>query len=321
MPQGVRKSLASAQALARRGLTPPEGRVNAFGRPGGIDMTTHTEKMKPMAHAPLGATVPVPAPWSAFEAPTAEGAVRLWVHEPVRHAADAALALAACAPLLDALDAWFGFAPAWRWCAPGTPSGGVPPHARAQWHCDDAGAKPVACRIELPWSLLRQLDAPPAPLDKQLHWSAAPAMLVLARLQLDDVELEMLEPGGALLLPCSMTVPWQGWLRAADEGAAVDAGLTVSLSDPWHPQVVPVVERQPPAEQPDGAVYEVRLALPRPLDAAQLAGWQAGTPAEPDTRASLWRCTGDGGSGRYLASGALMPWGDGWALHLETLAD
>ncbi len=284
-------------------------------------MTTRTERITPMAHAPQAATMPLPAPWAAFEAPTAEGAVRLWVRDAVRHAADAALALAACAPLLDALDAWVGFAPAWRWCPPGTPAGGVAPHARALWHRDDsAGARPLACRIELPWSLLRQLDAPPAPLAAQLHWSAAPAMLVLARLPLDDGELDMLEPGGALLLPCSMTAPWHGWLRAVDEGAGADSGLSVRLTDPWHLEIVAAAERPPQDEQLDSGLYEVRLALPRPLDAAQLAGWQAGAPGEPETRASLWRCAGDGGNGRHVASGTLMPWGDGWALHLETLA-
>ena len=285
-------------------------------------MSTHAEQMKPMAHAPLGAPTIAPLPWTTFEAPTAEGAVRLWVHDTVRHAADAALTLESCAPRLDALDAWFGFAPAWRWCAPGTPSGGVPPHARAQWHRDSTdGAGAAACRIELPWSLLRQLDAPPAPLAAQLHWSPAAATLVLAQLPLDDVELEMMEPGGALLLPCSMVAPWQGWLRAADEGAATDRGLAVRLIDPWHFQVLPEAERRPAADATDAGLYEVRLSLPRPLDAAQLAGWQQGDPGEADARASLWRCAGDGGSARYLAGGALMPWGDGWALHLETLAD
>ena len=268
-------------------------------------MSQHAEHLKPMAHAPLGAPATAAAPWAAFEAPTAEGTVRLWVPGSVRHAADAAVALQSCAPLLDALDSWFGFAPAWRWCAPGTPSSGVPAHARATWHREastpatPAGAAcridaPAggACRIELPWPLLRQLDAPPVPLAAQLHWSAASATLVLAQMQLDEVELESMEPGGAVLLPYSMSAPWQGWLRAARSDGASDAGL-----------------------------YEVRLSLPRPFDAAQLAGWVSADPGEPEARASLWRCAGDGGSARYLASGALMPWGDGWALHLETLAD
>jgi biopolymer transport protein TolR len=39
MPQGVHQPLASAQVLARRGLTPPRGRVSTFGRPGGTDMS------------------------------------------------------------------------------------------------------------------------------------------------------------------------------------------------------------------------------------------------------------------------------------------
>ncbi len=297
-------------------------------------MSQHAEHLKPMAHAPLGAPATAAAPWAAFEAPTAEGTVRLWVPGSVRHAADAAVALQSCAPLLDALDSWFGFAPAWRWCAPGTPSSGVPAHARATWHREastpatPAGAAcridaPAggACRIELPWPLLRQLDAPPVPLAAQLHWSAAPATLVLAQMQLDEVELESMEPGGAVLLPCSMSAPWQGWLRAADESAAAGSGLPVLLASPWQAQPLAPSDRAAPAERSDPGLYEVRLSLPRPFDAAQLAGWVSADPGEPEARASLWRCAGDGGSARYLASGALMPWGDGWALHLETLAD
>jgi len=285
-------------------------------------MSPHAEQMKPITHAPLAAPAIAPSPWAVFEAPTAECTVRLSVHDSVCHAADAAVALDACAALLDALDGWFGFAPAWRWCAPGTPTGNLPPHARSQWHREpDAGAPGPACRIELPWSLLRQLDTPPASLAAQLHWYGAPATLVLAQLQLDDAEIELIEPGGAVLLPSSMIAPWQGWLRAADEGAAAGRGLPVRLDNPWQPQVLPAGERTPPAEGTDAQLYEVRLSLPRPLDAAQLAGWHAIAASEPDARATLWRCAGDGASSRYLASGVLMPWGDGWALHLETLAD
>jgi hypothetical protein len=276
-------------------------------------MTLHAEQLKPVAHAPAAA-----APWAVFEAPTAEGTVRVGVPGSVRHAADAAVALQACAPMLDALDAWFGFAPAWRWCAPGTPAGGATAHARATWR-HEAASTGSACRIDLPWPLLRQLDAPPAPLAAQLHWSAAPATLVLAQMPLDDVELDMMEPGGAVLLPCSMVTPWLGWLRAADEDAAAGSGLPVALANPWQAQAPPSAERAAQPESNDAALVEVRLALPRPLNAAQLAGWINIDRAEPEARASLWRCAG--GSARYLASGALMPWGDGWALHLETLAD
>ena len=38
MLQGVRQPLASAQALARCGLTPPRRRVSGYGRPGATDM-------------------------------------------------------------------------------------------------------------------------------------------------------------------------------------------------------------------------------------------------------------------------------------------
>lgn len=281
-------------------------------------MSLHAEHMKPIAHAPLAAPVAAPAPWAAFEAPTAEGTMRLWVHDSVRHAADAAVALDSCTALLDALDDWLGFAPSWRWCAPGTPSGGVPPHARAQWQRDASG--PATCRLELPWSLLRQISAPAAPLAAQLHWSPATATLVLEQMQLDDAELECLEPGGAVLLPASMAGDWPGWLRAADESAAGGTGLPVRLAGPWQPQPLPTGAHAPAPAPADGAVYEVRLSLPRPFDAAELAGWQSAATGEPEARASLWRCAVDGGSARFVASGALMPWGDGWALHLETVA-
>jgi hypothetical protein len=292
-------------------------------------MTMHAEYPKtvaqPRSSASGIATPPggsAAAAWATFEAPTAEGTVRLSAPGTVRHAADAAVALQACAPLLDALDQWFGFAPAWRWCAPGTPatSNGAA-HARATWHGEaTTPAMPaVTCRIELPWPLLRQLDAPPAPLAAQLHWSAAPATLVLAQMSLDDVELDMMEPGGAVLLPCSMVTPWLGWLRAADEDATAGSGLPVALAEPWQARALPPAERAAPPESNDATLVEVRLALPCPLIAAQLAGWINIDRADPEARASLWRCAG--GGARYLASGALMPWGDGWALHLETLAD
>ena len=60
-------------------------------------MTLHTENLKPIARAPLAAPAAAVTPWAAFEAPTAEGTVRLCVHDSVRHAADAALALQSCA--------------------------------------------------------------------------------------------------------------------------------------------------------------------------------------------------------------------------------
>jgi hypothetical protein len=50
-----------------------------------------------------------------------------------------------------------------------------------------------------------------------LRWTRHCHLGAGAQLPLDDVELEMMEAGGALLLPCSMRAPWQGWLRAADE--------------------------------------------------------------------------------------------------------
>jgi hypothetical protein len=36
-------------------------------------------------------------------------------------------------------------------------------------------------------------------------------------------------------------------------------------------------------------------------------------------RASLWRCAGPSGAERFLAGGRLLPWGDGWAMLIESV--
>lgn len=259
------------------------------------------------------------AAWAAFEAPTAAGSARLWVLDHVRHAADAAIALEASAPLLDALDAWFGFSPAWRWCAPGSGLGPSQPHARAQWHGADGAQRP-GCRIELPWPLLRSLPAPPESLAQQLRWTAVPATLVLGQFPISEEDLQCLEPGGAVLLPGSMARPWLGWMRAADEKAVPGAGLPVVLASPFAPQPLGSATAGGPAPvAADDELFEVRLAMPLPLEAPHLAGWSSATPDATGARASLWRCAGDGGGARKLGVGSLLPWGDGWALHVETL--
>jgi hypothetical protein len=279
-------------------------------------MELRTDRIKVPPLAPAAQSAPAAAAWIAFEAATAAGGLRLWAWGAVRHAADAAVLLEACAPLLDALEAWIDFAPAWRWCPQG-PSAGAAPQARAQWQPPGEPSGTSGCRIDLPWALLRSLSPPAEALAAQLHWSVTPAVLVLTHMALSDEDIAALEPGGAVLLPASMEPEWQGRLRACDELASPVAGLPVALPRPWTP--VPTAGRDTAAHG-DDAACEVRLGMPRTLDARALAGWQACEPFEPDTRVSLWRCAGDSGPAQVLASGVLMPWGDGWALQIDAAA-
>jgi len=284
-------------------------------------MELQTKKIKVPPLAPPAQPGPAVAGWAAFEAPTAAGSLRLWAHGVVRHAADAAVLLETCAPLLDALDGWIDFALAWRWCPPDPKGGATVPHARAQWSAEartpDSQGQP-SCRIDLPWALLRGMAAPPEPLAAQLRWVMTPAVLVLTQMRLDDDDLAALEPGGVVLVPASMTVGWQGRLRPSDEAAVPLAGLPVALPTPWTPEPI-TVEWATPYEGDE--LCELRLGLPRPMDARSLAGWQRIEPIEAEARASLWRCANEAGPARYLASGVLMPWGDGWALRVDSLEE
>ena len=283
-------------------------------------MELPTKKLRVPPLAPPPQSSPVVAGWATFEAPTAAGSLRLWVHGIVRHAADAAVLLETCAPLLDALDAWIDFSLAWRWCPQGAPVGPVKPHARAQWSAQarplDDGQGHPSCRIDLSWALLRGLAAPPETLATQLRWTVTPGVLVLTQMRLDDDELAALEPGGAVLLPASMAPGWQGRLRASDEPATALAGLPVALPTPWTPEALAAGSANP-NEGDD--LCELRLGLPRPMDARSLAGWQRIDPIDPEARVSLWRCASETGPARYLASGVLMPWADGWALRIDSL--
>jgi hypothetical protein len=55
------------------------------------------------------------------------------------------------------------------------------------------------------------------------------------------------------------------------------------------------------------------------LPPAQLAGWATGSLVELAPRASLWRCAGPTEPERFLAGGRLLPWGDGWAMLIESI--
>ncbi len=282
----------------------------------------------PPRPAPPQPTVPAPRglrsneTGSWFEAPCAFGSVRLCVEpggEAARHAADAALALRRCEPLLAALDDWIGVDLAWRWVAAPPPgaAGGV---ATARRRGD---AQEPECVVSWPWAMLRALPAPPPA--ARLEWPVVAAVLVLARLQLGLDELGLLEPGGAVLVPQSMLPPWHGTLRSADEAVG---GVAVDLSTPWRPRLAgkdaSAAACATPAD-PQRTACELRLDLALGVSAQRLAGWCDGDAgdivhlAESGLRAALWRSASPRQAEQGLAGGRMMPWGDGWAFALESL--
>jgi hypothetical protein len=171
------------------------------------------------------------------------------------------------------------------------------------------------------------MPPPPAALASQLDWPLLDAVLVLAELQLDPAELALLEPGGAVLLPQTLRPPWHGSLRGADE--APQASVAVDLSVPWRPRLGARGAALPEtsmAADPARVACELRLDLPLGVNAQRLAGWRREGDAgeivqlpEAGLRAALWRCGAPGQGAHALAAGRLMPWGDGWALAVETV--
>lgn len=271
-----------------------------------------------------------------FEAPTPSTALRLRVGGaagPARHAADAAITLQGCATLLDALDDWIGFDLAWRWTEAPAPSLAERSHVRADWHPagSEVGTQATssAAMLELPWALLRGLSPPTDTLAQQLLWPDVPAAIVISRLRVDAQALRAIEPGGAVVLHESMHPDWQGVLRAADEPADVDAGVALDLSSPLAPRLIEPKLRYaaavgrivdlPDPDQP--IVCEVRLGTARVFGVERLAGWCGGELGELGPQASLWRRAGVHEPSRCLASGRLMPWGNGWALALEAVGE
>lgn len=255
-----------------------------------------------------------------FEATCAGASVRLWAGlgaPAAAHAAEAAILLHAAEPLLSSLDDWHGAELAWRWVEAPAP-GGQGTHAGARWRGEAAAHE---CLVAWPWALLRSLPPPPPDLAAQLEWPLLETVLVLAELQLDHAELELLEPGGAVLLPQSLQPPWQGRVRAAEE--ALHSGVVVDLSIPSRPRLGLPDEQRPCAEpvtDPGRAACELRLDLSLGVSAARLAGWRReGDAGEivrlPETGLRATLCHAE----RALAGGRLMPWGDGWALAVETV--
>jgi hypothetical protein len=258
-----------------------------------------------------------------FETQTPGGSLRLYASGSARHAVDAAVALARCEALLDALDGWLGTALDWRWIAAPASVTATASHARAHWRPDEGtkSKKDQGCRLELPWALLRNLPAPDETFARQLHWPEVRVVLAIAQLPIDRDELALLEPGGAVVLPPSMQSRWHGVLRALDEPASSAAGVPVALASPWSPRRVRTGAHTDVRAEAAGdrMLCEVRLALPHAVAGDRLAGWFEGDLGEVGARAGLWRCATEREPAACLATGELMPWGDGWALAIQDL--
>lgn len=254
---------------------------------------------------------------ACYVATSPAGPLLLQIDTSVRHAADAAIALQRCDDLLCALDDWTDLHHDWRWTdrSPRRPAAGS--HAMARWHIDDS----LAGRIELPWALLRGLPRPPASLAASLQWPALPAVLAVSQIRLTVEELRQLEPGGAVVLPESLSPPWRGRLRAADEPAQPGFGVPVDLTSPSTPRLAQSFAHSAELQEADMRIAcEVRLGVVHALAADRMGGWCDGeTLNEIGATAALWRCAGVRPA--RLATGRLMPWGTGWALALESLDD
>ena len=255
-----------------------------------------------------------PTQGTRFEAPTQHGLLQLLARTDLDSAgcaAQAAVLLEGCADLLGALDAWLGQDLAWRWPAsnPVLTPGADGPHWPA-----------AASQLQAPWALWRALPAPPPLLAQGLLWPEREAVLSLGWLALDADELAALEPGGAVLLPL---VPGGGpdnstacRLRALDEAPGPQVGLPLAWRPDRPPRLLPPGGPGPDAQPGPaaGTLCEFRLSHPVPLPGRLLTGWADPVlPATPPD-AGLYR------GGAALASGTLVPWGDGWALLVRSLA-
>lgn len=256
-----------------------------------------------------------------FEAQAPGGSLRLYASGAARHAADAAVALQRCEALLDALDGWLATALDWRWIAAPAAVTAAASHARVHWQPEEGGRgrKELNCRLELPWTLLRTLPAPDETLARQLHWPEVAVALSIAQLPIERDELALLEPGGAVVLAQSMQANWHGMLHALDEPATAATGVPVALGSPWSPRRVRVGSHSEARTEAAGkrVACEVRLAIPQTVAGDRLAGWFEGDLGQVGARAGLWRCATEREPAVCLATGDLMPWGDGWALAIQ----
>jgi hypothetical protein len=259
--------------------------------------------------ADCGATAP-----ACFEATTDAGLVRLSIRTPVRHAADAAIVLAGCDRLLGALDAWCGALLNWRWVA-SLPLRRAADVASASWS-PGGGETLAAVMLEVDWTLLRSLPAPAGELAHALRWAQIPAVLAISQQPLGADELALLEPGGAVLLPESLSAPWHGLLRAAIEPAYPGAGVPVELLSPNAVRGIPLQPRGP-APAATASTHEVQT-MAGVVGCDRLAGWFDGDLGPVSPAAGLWSCATPGLPARCLAQGELVPWGHGWALAIRT---
>jgi hypothetical protein len=265
------------------------------------------------AHATLGYGAAAAA-W--FEATTDAGLLRLSIRTPVRHAADAAIVLADCDALLGALDAWCGAALNWRWVGSSPARRTAAEVASASWSPAGDESLPAAS-LEIGWTLLRSRPAPSGEFAHALRWARVPALLAISQQWLSADELALLEPGGAVLLPESLSSPWRGRLRSAIETAHPGAGVPVEF-------LSPDAVRRPPLEQRGlehaavDSTHEVQMRMVGVVGCDRLAGWFDGGIGPVSPAAALWSRGAPGVSARCLAQGELVPWGDGWALAIRT---
>jgi hypothetical protein len=273
----------------------------------------HSPAQAPASDSPAQGT-PVPDGLAWFEAASAFGPLFLCVQSDgaVPHAAAAAVLLQWAASVLDAVDDWTVLELDWRW-TPVPHAADAGSHLVVRWPVEEAA--PRAAHLVLPWSLVRHLPPPSGILVDGVRWEPAQASVVVARLALAADELDALEAGGAVVLPESMRPDWRGVLRARGEPLA--AGAPLALATPHAPQVVARDAATPALSLDAGAVMcEVRLAGTPMVAIERLAGWQPGSVGHLGERAVLWRCDG---VPRRCAAGTLMPWGDGWALAIDTV--
>jgi hypothetical protein len=265
------------------------------------------------AHATLGCGAAA-ATW--FEAMTDAGLLRLSIPTPARHAADASIVLADCDPLLGALDAWCGAPLNWRWVGSSPARRTAAEVASASW--SPAGSKSLpAALLEIGWTLLRSLPAPSGEFAEALRWARVPAVLAISRQRLSADELALLEPGGAVLLPESLSSPWRGLLRSAIETAHPGAGVPVEFLSPDAVRRRPL-EQRAPVPAPVDSTHEVQMRMVGVVGCDRLVGWFDGGIGPVSPAAGLWSRGARGVAARCLAQGELVPWGDGWALAIRT---
>jgi hypothetical protein len=251
-----------------------------------------------------------------FEATTDAGLLRLSIRTPVRHAADAAIVLADCDPLLGELEAWCGAPLNWRWIGSSAKRWTAAEVASASWSPAGGEFLPAAL-LEVGWTLLRSRPAPSGAFADALRWARVPAVLAISQQPLSADELALLEPGGAVLLPESLSSPWRGLLRSAIETAHPGAGVPVEFLTPDAVRGS-ALEQRGPVPAAVGSTHEVQMPMVGVVGCDRLAGWFDGGIGPVSSAAGLWSREAPGKPARCLAQGELVPWGDGWALAIRT---